>query len=83
MMDYKQLETTMEKAITSLKERLADIMEIAQIGGMLDEQNRIIKLLEPLAKHDEEMCSLGCYPEDCSASIYQDVIELIRAEEND
>lgn len=48
--------------------------------GAEAEQERIIKLLEPLAKHDEEMCAEGCWPEDCSASSYQYAIELIKKE---
>jgi hypothetical protein len=42
------------------------------------ERERIIKLLEPLAKHRD--CELGCYPEDCSAPSYAYAIELIKGE---
>ena len=52
--------------------------------GVDAERERIIKLLEPLAEHDEEMCyddeKLDCFSEDCSAPIYQYAIELIRGE---
>jgi len=52
--------------------------------GVQRERERIIKLLEPLAEHDEEMCyddeKLDCFSEDCSAPIYQYAIELIRGE---
>jgi hypothetical protein len=53
--------------------------------GALFEQRRIIKLLEPHAEHDDQMCySEGkreCYPEDCSAPLIQWVIALIRGEQ--
>jgi hypothetical protein len=53
--------------------------------GILKERERIIKLLKPLAEHDEEMCySEGkqeCYPEDCSAPLIQWVIALIKGEQ--
>jgi hypothetical protein len=48
------------------------------------ERNRIIKLLEPLAKHDEscyEQGKVSCYFEDCHASSYQYAIELIKGEQ--
>ena len=52
--------------------------------GVDAERERIIKLLHPLAKHDEEMCffegKLECYPEDCNADTYISVIRLIRGE---
>lgn len=44
------------------------------------EQERIIKLLEPLAQHSE-LCESGCYPEDCSAFAYQYAIGLIKGEQ--
>ena len=48
--------------------------------GRYRELTRIIKLLEPRAKHDEEMSVEGCYPEDCNASTFQYVIDLIKGE---
>jgi hypothetical protein len=44
------------------------------------ERERIIKLLEPLAQHDE-FCNQGCYPEDCSAPSYEYAIALIKGEQ--
>lgn len=44
--------------------------------GILDERQRIIKLLEPWAVH-LDACSLGCYKEDCSALDYQHAIDMI------
>lgn len=44
------------------------------------ERKRIIKLLEPLAEH-EDYCQDGCYPEDCSAPSYQYAIDLIKRED--
>ena len=53
--------------------------------GVDAEQERIIKLLKPLAEHDEDMCfSEGkqeCYPEDCSAPVIRWVIALINGEQ--
>jgi hypothetical protein len=52
--------------------------------GVKTERERIIRLLEPLADHDEDMCySEGkqeCYPEDCSAPVIRWVIALIKGE---
>ena len=52
--------------------------------GMKTERERIIQLLEPLAKHDE-MCydegKVNCYFEDCHASDYQYAIALIKGEQ--
>lgn len=50
------------------------------LQGAWDERQRIIGLLEPLAKHDE-FCAQGCYPEDCSAPNYEHAIELIKGEQ--
>jgi hypothetical protein len=52
--------------------------------GVKTEQQRILTLLQPLAKHDEEMCynegKLQCWPEDCNADIYISAIRLIKGE---
>jgi len=52
--------------------------------GVASERDRIIELLEPLAKHDE-MCydegKVNCYFEDCHASDYQYAIALIKGEQ--
>ena len=49
-------------------------------SGKQRERERIIKLLEPLAKH-QDLCAKACYPEDCSAPIYQFAIDLIKGEQ--
>jgi hypothetical protein len=53
--------------------------------GVKTEQHRIISLLQPLAEHDEELCyfegKLQCWPEDCSAFMYQVAIGLIKGEQ--
>ena len=52
--------------------------------GVKTERERIIKLLEPLARH-EEICydegRVNCYPEDCHADDYRLAITLIRGEQ--
>jgi hypothetical protein len=48
--------------------------------GKKKERGRIIKLLEPLAKCDPELCALGCYPEDCSSASYENAIAVIKGE---
>lgn len=48
--------------------------------GISRERERIIKLLEPLAEH-EDFCKDGCYPEDCSAPSYEFAIGLIKGEQ--
>jgi hypothetical protein len=52
--------------------------------GVRTERERIIRLLEPLAEHDE-MCydegKINCYFEDCHASDYKYAIELIKGEQ--
>lgn len=45
--------------------------------GVKAERKRIVKLLKPYAKHNE-LCEIGCYPEDCSAFSYQNAIKLIK-----
>jgi hypothetical protein len=53
-------------------------------NGAKRERERVIKLLEPLAKHDE-LCydegKITCYFDDCHASDYQYAIELIKGEQ--
>jgi hypothetical protein len=51
--------------------------------GAEAELERIILLLRPYAQHDEEMCYWEngkqiCYPEDCSAPIYEHVLQVIQ-----
>jgi hypothetical protein len=57
---------------------------IAFNQGVDRERERIIKLLEPLAEHDEDLCYddaiLVCW-EDCEAPSYQDAIGLIKGEQ--
>ncbi len=80
MMTDRDFEIEAEKALMLLKENLNGLLDLAHLGGMRDEQLRIIKLLEPLAVHDE-LCKHGCYPEDCSAASYEYAIELIKGEQ--
>ena len=53
--------------------------------GKRREQDRILKVLQPHAEHDEDMCySEGkqeCYPEDCSAPVIQWIVALIKGEQ--
>ena len=53
--------------------------------GMKTENQRILTILTPYATHDEEMCFFEgkqiCYPEDCSAPLFQIVIEEIKGEQ--
>jgi hypothetical protein len=53
--------------------------------GAEAELERIILLLQPYAQHDEELCYFEgkqiCYPEDCSAPLFQIVIEEIKGEQ--
>jgi hypothetical protein len=55
---------------------------IAFQQGEKTERERIILLLHPYAQHDEEMCfddgKRICYPEDCSAPIYEHVLQEIQ-----
>jgi hypothetical protein len=47
------------------------------------ERKRIIELLKPFAEHEDDCwCGeeLDCYPDDCSAGVYQQVIERIKGE---
>ena len=48
--------------------------------GRVTEQNRIIKLLEPHAQHDD-YCKDGCYSDGCLAFAYQYAIGLIKREQ--
>lgn len=50
--------------------------------GVEREQERIIKLLKPLAQHSE-LCKDGCYPEDCSAPSYEFAIHLIEGKQDE
>lgn len=52
--------------------------------GVKTERERVIKLLEPLAQHDEwcyDNGKVSCYFEDCQASSYQYAIDLIKGEQ--
>lgn len=46
--------------------------------GKRREQDRILKILQPFAEHNE-LCESGCYPEDCDAPSFEYAIELIKA----
>jgi hypothetical protein len=65
-------------------ERLHRNIKSAWNQGEEAERERIIKLLEPLAQHDEwcyDEGKVNCYSEDCQASSYQYAIELIKGEQ--
>ncbi len=67
-----------------LVERIYRIQKMTWNQGAEAERERIIKLLEPLAKHDESCYDeekLSCYFEDCQASSYEYAIELITGEQ--
>jgi hypothetical protein len=54
--------------------------------GVKTELQRILNILTPYATHDEEMCywengQQVCYPEDCSAPLFQIVIAKIKGEQ--
>jgi hypothetical protein len=46
MMDDRDFEIEAEKAILLLKENLNGLLDLAHLGGMRDEQLRIVKLIE-------------------------------------
>lgn len=75
----EEIELTEKQFYAFIKHR-----EEARKASIETERERIIKLLEPLAKHDE-LCydngKLSCYFEDCQASSYQYAIELIKGEQ--
>lgn len=48
--------------------------------GTRRENKRIVKLLEPLAEHND-YCVDGCYPEDCSAPSYEIALALVKGEQ--
>ena len=78
---WKEVTKQSDTELKNSFERVARIN--LQIGEMV-ERERIIKLLEPLAKHDEscyEEGKVSCYFEDCHASSYQYAIELIKGEQ--
>ena len=58
--------------------------QLAFEQGVKTERERIIKILESLAQHDEEMCyfdgKLICYPEDCNAGVFAWTLQLIQNE---
>ena len=66
------------------KEQKPEGYNLGALAGRAFERERIIKLLEPLAQHDEEMCyheeKLECWPEDCNADTYISAIRLIKGE---
>jgi ArsR family metal-binding transcriptional regulator len=61
-------------------ERLHQNIKSTWNQGAEAERERILKLLEPLAEHDE-LCKHGCYPEDCSAAQYEYAIALVKGEQ--
>ena len=72
-------------ALTASSKSLDLIAEANFQAGELTERHRIIKLLEPLAKHDESCYykrKLSCGLGDCSAWDYQYAIDLIRGKAN-
>ncbi len=69
--------------MSDLWNNLVDFVAAKQLGAE-KERERIIALLEPLAKHDESCYDngkLSCYFEDCQASSYGYAIELIKGEQ--
>lgn len=56
--------------------------KVAFDQGVKTELQRILSVLKPYATHDQEMCyfegKLICYPEDCSAPLFQLVIQEIK-----
>jgi hypothetical protein len=68
----------------SKEEHLTEMIRIGQEARQADielgarqERERIIKLLKPYAEHSE-LCSSGCYPEDCNAPEIQYLIQKIQ-----
>ena len=45
--------------------------------GVKREQERILKVLQPHAEHEDWCKDGGCYPEDCSAPLVQWLIQKI------
>jgi hypothetical protein len=69
-----------QDVITKSLDLIADTNFMA---GELVERKRILKLLEPLARHDESCYynkQLACYPEDCHASDFKYAISLIQGD---
>lgn len=55
-------------------------------AGQISERYRIIKLLEPMAKHSESCYykrQLACTWEDCAVGSYRYAIELIKGERSE
>lgn len=78
---YKELFVNSDYIVKKGVEMIADTNFQA---GKLTERHRIIKLLEPFAKHYEfcyEKKQLICYFDDCHAYDYQHAIELIKGEQ--
>lgn len=67
---------------TLTPESLYRLQSDTWMQGAEAELERIILLLHPYAQHDEEMCfddgKQICYPEDCSAPIYEHVLQEIQ-----
>ena len=55
-----------------MEKEISDYVEI--------ERNRIIKLLEPLAEH-EDFCDAACYRDECTAVYFEHAILLIKGEQ--
>lgn len=82
--EWAKYKTDLALALNVMNRALDVIADANFLAGEEVERNRIIKLLEPLAKHDESCYykkQLACYPEDCQASSYQYAIELIKGEQ--
>ena len=67
---------------TLTPESLYRLQSDTWMQGAEAELERIMLLLHPYAQHDEEMCFFEgkreCYPEDCSAPIYEHVLQVIQ-----
>ncbi len=78
MMTDKDFEIEAEKALMLLKENLNGLLDLAHLGGMRDEQLRIVKLAENRICFDHKN---GCDHGACYA--LSDLITVIQAEQND
>ena len=62
--------------MSDLQDLIHTQAKIAYNLGVKREQERILKVLQPHAEHDE-WCKDGCYWEDCSAPVVQYLIQKI------
>lgn len=67
--------------LIALERKLQDPYKYGIEVGEARERERIVKLLEPLAEH-EDYCKDGCYLDDCVAWNYEFAIALIKGEQN-